>query len=58
MKIMDITNYTTTLHTLQSMLRDKEQQIRDEPKQLMWANEKKQLISAIELVKMEQQSTT
>ena len=54
---MNINDYTTTLHTLKAMHRDKEQQIKDEPKESMWANEKRQLISAIELVKMEQQST-
>ena len=53
----NITDYTTTLHTLKSMLRDKEQQIKDEPKESMWANEKRQLINAIELLEMEQYST-
>jgi hypothetical protein len=50
---MEYNDYTTTLHTLKAMLRDKEQQIKDEPKESMWVNEKRQLINAIELVEME-----
>ena len=52
---MDIADYTTTMRTLKAMLRDKEQQIKDDPKASWWTNENRKFINAIDLVEMELQ---
>jgi len=46
-----------TLDTLKGMLKDKQQQVLQEPSCKLWQDEVKQLTQVIELVQMEKHST-
>ena len=48
-----MSNTKITLETLKCMLKDKRQQIQDEPHCKLWRNEETQIMRVIELVEME-----